>query len=115
MSSTLPPALDTTRLALAERSVPRYTSYPTAPHFHAGIGPADYTAWLAAQDPAATISLYLHVPYCAAMCAYCGCHTKVTRQQAPLDAYVESLLAEIHLLAAATPARVEASASCSVR
>ncbi|MDP3415030.1 oxygen-independent coproporphyrinogen III oxidase [Falsiroseomonas sp.] len=105
MSSTLPPALDTTRLALAERSVPRYTSYPTAPHFHAGIGPADYTASLAAQDPAATVSLYLHVPYCAAMCAYCGCHTKVTRQQAPLDAYVESLLAEIHLLAAATPAR----------
>ncbi len=105
MSSTRPRALDTTRLALAERSVPRYTSYPTAPHFHAGIGPADYATWLGAQDPAATLSLYLHVPYCAAMCAYCGCHTKVTRQQAPLDAYADGLIAEIRLLAAATPAR----------
>jgi oxygen-independent coproporphyrinogen-3 oxidase len=105
MSSTIPRALDTTRLALAERSVPRYTSYPTAPHFHAGIGSTDYAGWLAAQDPAATLSLYLHVPFCAAMCTYCGCHTRVTLQQAPIDAYIDSLLAEIHLLAEATPAR----------
>ncbi|MBU8539232.1 oxygen-independent coproporphyrinogen III oxidase [Roseomonas tokyonensis] len=97
--------MDSTRLALAERSVPRYTSYPTAPHFHAGIGGRDYAGWLAALAPEATLSLYLHVPYCASMCAYCGCHTKVTRQQAPIEAYVESLIAEIHLLAAATPAR----------
>ncbi|WP_439596153.1 oxygen-independent coproporphyrinogen III oxidase [Falsiroseomonas sp.] len=105
MLTTTPHALDTTRLALAERSVPRYTSYPTAPHFHAGVGSAEYSDWLAALAPEATLSLYLHVPYCAAMCAYCGCHTKVTRQQAPIEAYVESLIAEIHLLAAATPAR----------
>ncbi|NKC29746.1 oxygen-independent coproporphyrinogen III oxidase [Falsiroseomonas selenitidurans] len=97
--------LDTTRLALAERSVPRYTSYPTAPHFHPGVDGATLGQWLAALDPAASLSLYLHVPYCAAMCAYCGCHTKVTRQQAPLDAYAESLVAEIALLARATPAR----------
>ena len=29
-------------LAKYDRPVPRYTSYPTAPHFHAGIGPHDY-------------------------------------------------------------------------
>ena len=30
----------------AERLVPRYTSYPTAPHFHAGVGPGLYRQWL---------------------------------------------------------------------
>ena len=34
--------------------VPRYTSYPTAPHFHAGVTAATYRGWLAgigATDP----------------------------------------------------------------
>jgi oxygen-independent coproporphyrinogen-3 oxidase len=93
------------RLALAERSVPRYTSYPTAPHFHPGVDAAIAQDWLAATAPDATLSLYLHVPFCAAMCAYCGCHTKVTRQRAPVDAYRESLLAEIDLVAGRLPAR----------
>jgi oxygen-independent coproporphyrinogen-3 oxidase len=97
--------MDTTRLALAERSVPRYTSYPTAPHFHAAVGAGQYAEWLAQLTPATTLSLYLHVPYCAAMCAYCGCHTKITRQQAPIDAYVAALLGEIDRIAEATPAR----------
>ncbi len=46
-----------------DRPVPRYTSYPTAPHFHAGIGPLEQRAWLAASDPASPLSLYIHVPY----------------------------------------------------
>src|SRR4029077_15389696 len=33
-------------LALAERSVPRYTSHPTAPHFSADLGPRNYADWL---------------------------------------------------------------------
>ena len=40
-------------LAIAERNVPRYTSYPTAPHFSAKMGPDTYAAWLAAL-PAVT-------------------------------------------------------------
>ena len=31
--------------------VPRYTSYPTAPHFHAGIDQGQYEAWLQALPP----------------------------------------------------------------
>jgi len=95
----------TETLLLAERSVPRYTSYPTAPHFHAGIGPPQAHAWLAALVPDATLSLYLHVPYCAAMCSHCGCHTQVTRRAEPIAAYTEALLAEIALLARSTAAR----------
>src|SRR6266516_2600229 len=86
-------------LALAEHKVPRYTSYPTAPHFSAAIGPETYADWLAALPAAATLSLYIHVPYCAQLCLYCGCHTKMVRRPEPLRAYAEKLAGEIALLA----------------
>ena len=41
--------------------VPRYTSYPTAPHFSADVGPDTYAAWLAALPAAATpVALHAH-------------------------------------------------------
>lgn len=89
----------------AERAVPRYTSYPTAPHFNAEIGAGDYAAWLAALPPDATLSLYLHVPYCIDLCLYCGCHTKAARRRDPIERYAERLLQEIDLIAAATGRR----------
>ncbi|MFZ1894816.1 MAG: oxygen-independent coproporphyrinogen III oxidase [Rhodoplanes sp.] len=91
--------------ALAERNVPRYTSYPTAPHFTADVGPSVYASWLAAVPADATLSLYLHVPYCTEICRYCGCHTKATRRAEPLDAYADALLGEIDLVAAAMTSR----------
>ncbi len=94
-----------TALILAERSVPRYTSYPTAPHFDAGVGAAEASRWLGELPVGASLSLYLHVPYCAAICTYCGCNTKAVLREEPLDAYVTTLEAEIDLLAAATKAR----------
>jgi len=45
-------------------AVPRYTSYPTAPHFHNGVDCDIYTQWLAALGQGQTISLYVHIPYC---------------------------------------------------
>ncbi|WP_400769619.1 oxygen-independent coproporphyrinogen III oxidase [Methylosinus sporium] len=92
-------------LALAERSAPRYTSYPTAPHFSAAIGPDQAARWLAELPSQSNLSLYLHVPFCPAICTYCGCHTKALRQDAPLTSYKETLLREIELVAASTPAR----------
>src|SRR6266496_4392166 len=86
-------------LALAEHKVPRYTSYPTAPHFSAAIGPETYADWLAALPAAATLSLYIHVPYCTELCLYCGCHTKMVRRREPLQAYAQKLAGEIALLA----------------
>jgi oxygen-independent coproporphyrinogen-3 oxidase len=92
-------------LVLAEKSVPRYTSYPTAPHFSASVGPETYGDWLAALPVTTRLSLYLHVPYCRELCTYCGCHTKATRKAEPLDAYAEMLAREIDLVARKTPAR----------
>ncbi|GGH30701.1 oxygen-independent coproporphyrinogen III oxidase [Alsobacter metallidurans] len=92
-------------LILAEKSVPRYTSYPTAPHFTAAVDGAVARHWMGELPAGASLSVYLHVPYCRAMCNYCGCNTKVARRQEPLDDYTETLLAEIDVLADATAAR----------
>ena len=88
-------------LARYDRLVPRYTSYPTAPHFHAAIGPDDYCSWLAKLPGDTRLSLYLHVPFCHALCWYCGCHTTVARRHRPVADYLDLLLAELDLIGTA--------------
>ena len=85
--------------AMLNRNVPRYTSYPTAPHFTPAVGPGIYESWLGTLGDAASLSLYLHVPFCAQLCLYCGCHTKVTLRRPPIEAYAERLIGEIGLVA----------------
>ncbi|MXP65901.1 oxygen-independent coproporphyrinogen III oxidase [Roseomonas sp. M0104] len=87
----------------AAAALPRYTSYPTAPHFTA-LDEAAYRGWLAAIGAGDALSLYVHIPFCQSLCWYCGCHTSVTRQQARLARYADGLTAEAALLAAALPA-----------
>ena len=87
-----------TALALAERNVPRYTSYPTAPHFSKTVGPELYGEWLSKLLRDASLSIYIHVPFCTELCFYCGCHTKAVRKREPVDAYAQQLLDEIALL-----------------
>lgn len=85
-------------LAFAERNVPRYTSYPTAPHFSAAVGPGTYADWLNALPREETLSLYIHVPFCTELCFYCGCNTRAVRRREPVETYAERLLDEIALL-----------------
>jgi len=84
--------------------VPRYTSYPTAPHFQAGVNAETYGGWLNRIGGEDTLSLYFHVPFCAAMCWYCGCHTKVVKRTRPVTDYAGLLAREIALSADAIPA-----------
>ncbi|MCX8474782.1 MAG: oxygen-independent coproporphyrinogen III oxidase [Sphingomonas sp.] len=79
----------------ADRPLPRYTSYPTAPHFTPGMTPARYAHWLGELPEDQPVSLYLHVPFCRSMCWYCGCHTTITAREAPIMRYLQSLHAEI--------------------
>ena len=91
--------------AYAELNAPRYTSYPTAPHFNEAVDGAVFARWLGALDPAASVSFYLHVPYCREICWYCGCNTFAVQRDEPLQDYVAALEQELRAVAAATPAR----------
>jgi len=88
-------------IRLAEAQAPRYTSYPTAPHFDARVDAAVYREWLRELPAEAPLSLYLHVPFCHQLCWYCGCHTGVANGYQRIGAYVELLRWEIRLLAEA--------------
>ncbi|WP_419695620.1 oxygen-independent coproporphyrinogen III oxidase [Mesorhizobium muleiense] len=76
-------------------SVPRYTSYPTAPHFHAGVTNETYRDWLGSVPAGSEISLYIHVPFCDRLCWFCACHTKQILRYGPLSRYLEALYKEI--------------------
>ncbi len=96
-------------LKYATRSVPRYTSYPTAPHFDASVTSEVYRGWLGSLDASAPISVYLHVPYCRTICHYCGCHTKGARKDDPVIDYAEGLVEEIRLIGEAIGRRLPVS------
>jgi oxygen-independent coproporphyrinogen-3 oxidase len=89
----------------AQMRVPRYTSYPPAPHFSPAVDHKDYRSWLRRIPAADPVSIYLHIPFCREMCWYCGCNTTVTRRQAPISRYVATLANEIALVAEQLQAR----------
>jgi oxygen-independent coproporphyrinogen-3 oxidase len=90
--------MDPHLLALAERQAPRFTSYPSAPHFGPEVDARLYHTWLGELPADAELSIYLHVPYCRQLCWYCGCNTWAWRRDDATD-FVTTLLAEIGLVA----------------
>ena len=91
---------DTELVARYDGRAPRYTSYPTAPHFSQQVGAQAYASWLGQLDAGQPLSLYLHVPFCDRLCYYCGCNTSVVRLDSSRRAYAALLEREIALVAA---------------
>lgn len=93
---------DESTMTLAEFlavNVPRYTSYPTAPHFNATVAPDTTRRWLSALPGDASLSLYVHIPFCDSLCWFCGCNMSVVNHYGPVAAYVDVLLREIEIVA----------------
>lgn len=82
-----------------EGQYPRYTSYPTAPHFSPEINGAIYAQWLQTLPSQDKLSLYIHIPFCRQLCWYCGCSTKITNNDVSIAAYIKVLKKEIALVA----------------
>ncbi len=101
--------IDAELVARYDGRAPRYTSYPTAPHFSPQVGSQTYAGWLGDLDPATPLSLYLHVPFCDRLCYYCGCNTSVVRLESSLRNYAAMLEREIALVAAFVGRRARVS------
>ena len=88
------------RILKHDSNAPRYTSYPTAPHFSAAVGDDKYGFWLEALPKQNSLSLYFHIPYCNALCWYCGCYTKITQRYAPIEDYAHLVAREVQMVSA---------------
>jgi oxygen-independent coproporphyrinogen III oxidase len=100
MDNALP--IDTEVLRRYDRPGPRYTSYPTAPQFSEIFTVADFCEVIqrSNEDPIPrALSLYVHVPFCASPCFYCGCNRIITRDLKRGDKYLKDLKNEAAMLA----------------
>lgn len=90
--------LDQDLIRKYDREGPRYTSYPTAPHFHAGFDAAALEGQIAAtnaEHPLRPLSLYVHIPFCDTVCYYCACNKVVTKDYGQAEQYRRYLFREV--------------------
>jgi oxygen-independent coproporphyrinogen-3 oxidase len=82
---------------------PRYTSYPTADRFVEAFGPKEYRQALRQRAQGAVVggapplSVYVHIPFCEALCYYCACNKIITKHHSRGREYLELLEKEIAL------------------
>jgi oxygen-independent coproporphyrinogen III oxidase len=95
-------ALDSELLGRYDRPGPRYTSYPTAPHFTSAFGASEFRRFAKLTGeavPPRPLSVYAHIPFCSSPCLYCGCNRVITRSTERAAEYVARLLREIEIVA----------------
>lgn len=78
---------------------PRYTSYPTLPHWEEQA--PNQSTWKTAFQQSIQkhglhdgISIYIHLPYCESLCHYCGCNTAISKDHQVETPYIRTLLKE---------------------
>ena len=81
---------------------PRYTSYPTVPYWDHSPHVDEWIQALKNSIHSASLqgtgaAIYLHIPFCESLCTYCGCNTRITRNRAVSEPYVDTVLKEFSL------------------
>ena len=82
---------------------PRYTSYPTADRFVEAFGHNEYRQALRQRAQGAVVggapplSLYVHIPFCEALCYYCACNKIITKHHSRGREYLQLLEKEVAL------------------
>ncbi|MDT8438494.1 MAG: oxygen-independent coproporphyrinogen III oxidase [Wenzhouxiangellaceae bacterium] len=102
MSTSFRPKFDADLIAKYGGAGPRYTSYPTAVQLRDDFSAANWFAALheSNQMPIpADLSLYVHVPFCASPCFYCGCNRVITRSATAGQEFLVDLERELDLTA----------------
>lgn len=95
-----PIQFDREMLLKYDRPGPRYTSYPTAPHFEDGFGHADYVRLLErSAESGRPLSLYVHIPFCAHRCFFCGCNVTISHDRSWGRRYLPLLARELEMAA----------------
>jgi oxygen-independent coproporphyrinogen-3 oxidase len=85
--------------------VPRYTSYPTVPYWTDNPTTEQWITELrkAAANPAASWSIYVHIPFCESLCTFCGCTNVITQNHKREVPYVDLVLKELALYLESVP------------
>jgi len=93
--------LDTALVKKYDGFGPRYTSYPTADRFHAGVGADQYVNALQKRNherPQQPLSLYVHIPFCNTICYYCACNKVITKDHGRSARYIRYVGREIDIV-----------------
>ena len=78
---------------------PRYTSYPTAPHFNESFTRKEYLKEIKNTNQGRNLpdlSLYFHLPFCDTLCYFCGCNMIVTKNRERIKRYIDDVKREIN-------------------
>jgi oxygen-independent coproporphyrinogen III oxidase len=93
----VPPGL----FARYNRPSSRYTSYPGVAQWE---DPPTEQQWLSHLDASLSanaaqrgMAMYVHIPFCQALCTFCGCNVRIARNHALATPYVPRLLGELDL------------------
>jgi len=79
------------------RPGPRYTSYPTVPVWDTEFGEDDYRDALTDLNglPDDELAIYLHLPFCAKACHFCGCNMIIDHGKSAVDIYLDRVEKEL--------------------
>lgn len=98
---TAPMWVDLAMLQRYDKPGPRYTSYPTAPHFTPEFDFKEFEVEIYRTNQTeklSDLSLYIHLPFCDTLCYFCGCTMIITRNRQRIDEYLDYLIKEIKLI-----------------